>query len=204
MLQLDHMAVAGETLREATEAVEAALGVKLQAGGRHAFFATRNCLLGLADGLYLEAIAVDPGAPAPTRPRWFDLDRFAGPPRLTNWICRVPDLDAALAALPGGVGDPVDLARGKFRWRMAVPGDGRLPFDNLFPAQISWLGDAHPGDHLTASGCRLSRLVVTHPEARALSAVLAPFLRDPRVVFDPGAAGLLAELDTPHGRRLLR
>lgn len=72
MLTLDHIAMVGETLEEAAHAVETALGVAMQTGGQHARFATHNRLLGLADGLYLEAIAIDPGAPQPACPRWFD------------------------------------------------------------------------------------------------------------------------------------
>lgn len=202
-MQLDHLAVAGETLDAAAAAIEAALGVALQPGGRHDLFATHNRLLGLADGLYLEAIAVDPEAPAPGRPRWFDLDRFSGTARLTNWICRVDDLDAALARLPDGVGAPVALRRGDLRWSMAVPADGVLPYDNLFAALIEWRGDLHPADMLAPSGCALRRLLVAHPEAGALRRALAGFA-DPRVAIEVGAPALLAEFDTPHGLRVLR
>ncbi|HBS51240.1 MAG TPA: polyphosphate kinase [Rhodobacteraceae bacterium] len=204
MLELDHLAVAGETLEEAAAAVEAALGVAMQAGGRHARFGTHNRLLGLADGLYLEAIAIDPEAPAPDRPRWFDLDRFSGPARLHNWICRARDLDAALARLGPGAGAPVALERGALRWRMAVPADGRLAHDECHPAVMQWDCAAHPADMLPASGCALHRLVVVHPEAHALRELLAPLLTDPRVAFEAGAPALMAEIDTPHGRRALR
>ena len=76
MLQLDHLAVAARDLDEGRAVVEAALGVTLQRGGRHARFGTHNLLLGLEDGLYLEVIAIDPDAPGPDEARWFDLDRF--------------------------------------------------------------------------------------------------------------------------------
>ncbi|GGH30547.1 Glyoxalase-like domain-containing protein [Cribrihabitans marinus] len=200
-MQLDHLAVAGESLGAAAEAVETALGVPMQSGGRHARFGTHNRLLGLAGGLYLEAIAVDPDAPDPGRARWFDMDRFSGPPRLGNWICRTGDLDAALAALPVAAGKPVALERGDLQWRMAVPDDGVLPFDNLFPALIQWQGDLHPASMLTDRGCALRRLVVSHPDAAALAEVLAPI---PLVVIEPGEPGLMAEFDTPHGLRVLR
>ncbi|NDV63644.1 VOC family protein, partial [Puniceicoccales bacterium CK1056] len=68
-------AIAGETLAEAQKHVEQNLGVALQPGGTHDVFATHNALLGLEDGLYLEAIATNPDAAQPQRPRWFDLDR---------------------------------------------------------------------------------------------------------------------------------
>ncbi len=203
-MELDHIAVSGETLEAAVEAVEHALGVPMQPGGEHDVFITHNRLLGLADGLYLEAIAADPNRPAPDRPRWFDLDNFAGPARLTNWICRCDDLDALLAALPVDAGAPVSLTRGDLRWRMAVPADGKLPFGNLFPPLIQWHCEKHPAGMLQSSGCALRRLVVAHPEAGALRAMLAPHFSDARVEFEPGAAALSAEFDTPHGRRVLR
>ncbi|TNF57778.1 MAG: VOC family protein [Rhodobacteraceae bacterium] len=203
MMELDHIAVAGETLEEAGAAVEAALGVPLQAGGEHDVFFTHNRLLGLADGLYLEAIAANPAAPRPGRPRWFDLDRFSGAPRLTNWICRTRDLEGLLAHLSAGVGAPVALRRGDLRWRMAVPADGILPFDNRHPALIQWDCDIHPAARLEDRGCALRRLVVAHPDAAALRAVLAPWLRDDRLAFEAGAPALRAEIDTPHGARVL-
>ena len=59
-------------------------------------FGTHNLLLGLDDGLYLEVISIDPGAPQPAFPRWFDLDRFSGVPRISNWICRTDALGKLL------------------------------------------------------------------------------------------------------------
>jgi len=201
-VELDHLAVAAPTLQEASEAIEAALGVPLQPGGQHPLFGTHNRLLRLDDGLYLEAIAIDPTAPDPGRARWFGLDAFQGPARLSNWICRTGDLDTALDGMPAGTGSPVQLSRGDLRWRMAVPEGGRLPFDNLFPALIQWQGHLHPGSMLAPSGCSLRRLVVSHPEADRLGALVP--LNDPRVVFETADPALIAEIDTPHGPRVLR
>ena len=197
-MELDHIAVSGETLEAAAAHVEHALGVELQQGGKHAKFGTYNRLLGLERGLYLEAIAVDPDAPAPQQPRWFDLDRFEGPPRLTNWICRVTDIKTI--KMPGGPVTPIELERGALRWQMAVPPSGRLPFDNLYPALIQWYGDLHPAQMLQASGCNLRRLVVYHPEALDLARILGPV---DLIQFDTGPAALRAEFDTPHGARVL-
>lgn len=203
-MEFDHIAVAGETLEAATANCEASLGISLQQGGEHAVFHTHNTLLGLADDLYLEAIAINPDAPTPTRPRWFDLDRFSGPARLTNWICRCDDLDATLAELPEGFGRPVALQRGTLRWRMAVPADGVLPFDSCAPALIEWEGDQHPAAMLTPSGARLDHLTVTHPEAHDLSELLAPHLADQRIGFEAGPAGLHARFTVAGDTRDLR
>lgn len=203
LIAFDHVAVAGETLHDATHHVEAALGVSLQPGGEHAVFHTHNTLIGLEDGLYLEAIAVNPDAPEPDRPRWFDLDRFSGAPRLTNWICRCDNLEATLARLPEGFGDPVDLQRGALKWRMAVPRSGILPFDNCAPALIEWQTDQHPAEMLARSGVRLNRFTVSHPEFDQLAALLAPILDDARVLFQAGPANLSAWFETPEGTATL-
>jgi len=202
-LELDHLAVAGETRAAAQAYIEDALGVTMQPGGAHDVFFTHNALLGLEDGLYLEAIAIDPEAPAPKRPRWFDLDRFSGPARLSNWICRSADLEAVLAHLPEGMGTLVDLARDRLRWRMAVPQTGILPFDNCAPALIQWQAGGHPCDVLRPSGVRLRSLTVMHPRASELAVWFQGILTDPRLRYEQGDAGLIAEFDTPHGTKVL-
>ena len=203
MLTLDHLAVACTDLAEGVAWIEERLGVPMQGGGKHALMGTHNRLLGLGD-LYLEAIAIDPDAPAPDRPRWFDLDRFAGPPRLTKWIARCDDLDAEIAIGPAGIGRPVDLARGDYRWRMAVPDDGILPLGDAFPALIEWQGSAHPAPALADHGIRLTAFEITHPQADALIAALAGRLDDPRVHIRWGAAVTMqASFSTPHGTRHL-
>lgn len=203
MLFFDHIAVAARTLDEGTDHVEAALGVPLQAGGQHARMGTHNRLLGLGD-LYLEVIATDPAAPPPPTPRWFDLDRFSGPPRITNWIARCDDLEAELTISPDGAGVPLSLERGDLRWRMAVPADGRLPHDGAFPALIQWQGALHPAARLTDRGVRLTRLEITHPDAPALRSALAGRFADNRVVIvDGDVFAMQASFATPHGTRRL-
>uniref|UniRef100_UPI0039B8CB19 VOC family protein n=1 Tax=Albidovulum sp. TaxID=1872424 RepID=UPI0039B8CB19 len=82
----DHLAVSAASLDYGARVVEAALGIGLESGGKHPFMGTHNRLLSLGPGEYLEVIAIDPEAPGPERPRWFRLDTFTGPPRLTNWV----------------------------------------------------------------------------------------------------------------------
>lgn len=202
MLILDHIALAATTLDEGVAHAEQSLGLPLAGGGHHARMATHNRLMGMGD-LYFEVIATDPAAPAPPHPRWFDLDRFSGPPRLTNWICRCDDLAAELAISPPGSGTPMAFERGDFRWQMAVPATGILPFDSKFPALIQWQGTAHPAPRLPDSGLRLRRLEIAHPQADDLRALLATRLIDGRLAFVPGAPALRARFDTPHGPRVL-
>ncbi|TDX33581.1 VOC family protein [Rhodovulum visakhapatnamense] len=204
MLELDHLAIAAATLDEGVAAVEAALGVRLAAGGRHEAMGTHNRLLRLSPALYLEVIAIDPEAPPPGRARWVGLDRFEGRPRPAAWVARTSDLGAALARAPAGSGRPMAVARGDLRWRMAVPEDGELPFGGLFPALIEWQGDLHPVAMLPDTGCRLVGLELYHPRADDLCHALEGLLDDPLVAVHPGPEpALRALIDTPHGRRIL-
>lgn len=201
MIELDHVAIACENLSEGASVVERALGVPLQEGGQHPIFSTHNKLLGLG-AHYLEVIATDPGATAPERPRWFDLDRFSGPPRLTNWIMRTDDMAATLAALGSKYGEPVALTRGDLRWRMAVPSSGILPFDNCAPAIIQW-DTPPPMAQLTQQRCTLAELVVRHPDIAGLAAALTPLMNCAPVRFEAGMPGLAVTIDTPNGLRVL-
>jgi hypothetical protein len=204
MLTLDHIAISTTTLDTGAAEVEAALGLPLAPGGQHAAMGTWNRLLSLGPNEYFELIAIEPGAPGPSQPRWFDLDSFAGPTRATTWICRCDDLDAALAAAPPGTGTPWALERGDLRWRMAVPADGKLPFDGLFPALIEWQGAAHPAPRLPDRGVRLTALELHSPDAAALRAALAPLIEDPRIrVTQSDAPGMHAVLSTPSGEVVL-
>lgn len=202
MLALDHLAISCTDLAEGVAWTEAALGLPLAPGGQHPHMATHNRLLSLGPDFYLEVIAADPSQPRPAWPRWFDLDRFSGPPRLTNWICRTDDLDAELTHAPDGTGTPIALQRGDFRWRMAVPATGILPFDNRFPALIQWDGTAHPAPRLPDHGARLASLHITHPQPDALRAALSR-LTDPRVTVAAGDPALRATISTPQGDRVL-
>ncbi|MGH8810040.1 MAG: VOC family protein, partial [Noviherbaspirillum sp.] len=76
------------------------LGVSPQTGGEHPRMGTHNLLLRLGEALFLELISPNPSAPAPTRPRWFALDTLGrqSPPRLSTWVVRSADIQAASAA----------------------------------------------------------------------------------------------------------
>ncbi|AWB47953.1 polyphosphate kinase [Gemmobacter aquarius] len=201
MLTFDHIAISATTLGEGVESVQSALGLPLAGGGQHALMATHNRLLGLGD-IYLEVIAPDPSLPAPSHPRWFDLDAFTGPPRLTNWVAACDDLAAEIAASPAGIGTPTALERADFRWDMAIPANGKLPYDGAFPALIHWQGGLHPTHRLPESNARLIRLEITHPDAATLTDMLSPRLSDPRILFTTGpVTAMQATFTTPHGTR---
>ena len=203
-LELDHLVVSTEMLETGVSAIEALLGVPLDAGGKHDLMGTHNRVVRLGDGEYLEVIAIDPSVPPIDGARWYGLDGFAGETRLTNWAARSDSLEAALMGLPPGTGTPLDLERGPFIWRMAVPDDGMLPWAGLAPAAIQWISDDIPPNVLPARGLRLTALTIHHPEATRIGRLLAKVIDDPRITVTGSAEEgtvprLEAVIEPPNG-----
>jgi hypothetical protein len=190
---LDHLVVTAATLASGVDHVERTLGQPMDGGGDHVAMGTHNRLMSMGPEDYLEVIAVNPDATAPGRPRFFDLDNRTGAAALTNWVLRVDDLSEALKRAPEGTGQGVALSRGPYAWRMAIPADGKLPFDGLFPSLIQW-DTAHPAPSIPDGGARLISLTLSHPRAEALAAALAPLFTDPRVSVHEGPVGLSARI----------
>ena len=128
--QLDHLVVTTPALADGVTLVETALGHPMDGGGDHVAMGTHNRLMSMGPEEYLEVIAVNPAATAPGRPRFFDLDTPRDEPRLTNWVLRVPNLQAALDLAPPGMPWPARSTR-SCRTRTCVNGcgskSGRLP-----------------------------------------------------------------------------
>ena len=203
MTQLDHLVVAAETLEQGLEYVEHTLGVTLPpAGGQHPLMGTHNRLLNLGHGAYLEIIAIDPAASPPPHPRWFELDRFTGAPRLLTWVARTDDLEGVASLELGTVSK---ASRGDLEWLIAIPEDGRLHLGGTVPYLIQW-GQRHPTDTLPDAGCYLTELVVFHPQPERVRSMLGAInleLLSIRLERSPRPE-LWALIQTPHGCRLLR
>lgn len=214
---LDHLVVAANDLATGRAWVEDRVGAPMEPGGRHETFGTHNALLSLGPRSYLEVIALDPSAPAPTRPRWFGLDtsevreRLARGPALLHWVIAVPPLDDEPDAL--------ELTRGSNRWALTVAADGRMPLGGLAPSRIHW-HTPPPPTTLPDRGIRLERLVLRSTDPDAVRAAIlaatatataaatadttadgaADTETDPSVRVETGDDTLLATLHTPRGR----
>ncbi|MFQ6549261.1 VOC family protein [Aestuariibius sp. 2305UL40-4] len=204
-ITFDHLAVTAPSLEAGLAHVEARLGLIVPPGGAHPRMGTHNRLMRLFPDEFLEIIAINPEASAPDRPRWFGFDRIGGAPaRLSTWLCRCEDLDATLAALPEGMGEPLEMTRGDLRWRIAVRPDGELPFGGAFPTLIEWPMRPFPGAAMADLECRLERLEIRHPKASEVAGLLEPQFQDDRITFERAdEVALRAEIGTPEGTRLL-
>jgi hypothetical protein len=220
--EVDHLVVAAATLEQGAQWCEATFGVSPGPGGKHAGFGTHNRLLKIDSArfprTYLEIIALDPEAPAPTRPRWFGLDGAAMQarlaqqgPRLVHVVARTTALDAHLAACSAqglDVGEAIAASRpsphGLLRWRIAVRRDGALLFGGALPTLIEWDGP-HPTDRMATSPVRLQGLALAGLPAAVAGAL---GLAGVHFVAQSGAAAataaaaagaLSATFETPRG-----
>jgi hypothetical protein len=178
---LDHLVMGAASLQQAAAWCERELGVAPLAGGRHALMGTHNGLLALASPeaprAYLEFIAIDPEAEAPTaHRRWFGLDdpatqaRLAQGPALLHWVAGAGDLPrrrAALRRLGLDPGEPVAAQRGLLRWQISIRPDGQpqlggaLPTEELFrdDATLDALRGARAGARRGGRGARPHRVL---------------------------------------------
>ena len=175
-LALDHIVVAACNLAEGATWCETTLGITPGVGGKHAFMGTHNRVFSIASTrftrAYFEIIAIDPDAPPPARPRWFDLDDPAMQaamergPQLIQWVARCDDIQAEVASMQAFDIDRGEVlqaeratARGMLRWQISVRPDGQRLFDGALPTLIQW-GDIHPADGMPDSGVTLERVAV--------------------------------------------
>lgn len=206
---IDHITISAPSLAVGVEYVRETLGVTPRVGGEHPRMGTHNCFLKLGDKIFLEVIAINPDAPRPDRPRWFQLDEpdRDRPLRLATWIVRTSDIHAAVAASPVSLGNVEPMSRGQLHWLISIPKDGSLPLQGVAPTLIQWPDDAHPSSTLADSGCLLTRLEGFHPQAEKVLNLLQSigFEGDFHISSLPMGEQpyLVAHIQTPAGPRQL-
>ena len=206
--RLDHLVFGTASLAGGADAFARRTGVRLPPGGRHPLMGTHNRLTRVAEGSFVELIAIDPEAAPPGRSRWFSLDdtttaaRLAEGPALLAWVVGVDDLDAALgAALDAGVeaGRAVMQRRGELSWRISVRDDGALVEGGAFPALIEWPDGAGAAARMTDVGLRVLALEITHPDPARLAVALEAIGAGALAGLAEGEPGIGAVLRTADG-----
>ncbi len=205
----DHLTITAPSLQAGRDWLFERLGMDPQQGGEHPRMGTHNLLLRLGASIYLEVIAVNPAAPNPGRPRWFELDRLPADatPRLSGWVARTQDIQASLAEAREDLGVAMPMARAHLQWLISIPEDGSLPLGGAGPTLIEWQTPSHPAQSLHDLGCQLLSLELQHPEPGRISELIRRLgVADPEVLVTVTAgssAGLVARIRTPAGLRTL-
>ncbi len=131
---IDHVLIAVEDLELAVEVYEQ-LGFQVLRGGDHPRMGTSNALVPLADGTYLELIAVRDAALAEQAVP-FVMAALRSENRLARFVVESDNLESDVIAIRARgleIGDPQAGERNrpdgeKVRWRAAFPADMRFPF----------------------------------------------------------------------------
>ena len=204
---IDHLVVTAPNLKSGVQWVRDSLGVTAQLGGKHDRMGTHNCLLRLGPDVYLEVISIDPNAPSPGRPRWFELDNLtnASEPRLATWVARTADI-RNIVSVCTEVGGTIELmSRGELNWLITVTKDGGMQMAGIAPALIQWCTPTHPAQNLREQGCRLIELRLIHPEPQRVERMLRAIELDTvAVVIESGGhPSLAASIETPSGIKSL-
>ena len=201
---VDHIIYAVPDLAVAVADLQARLGIRAQAGGKHIGLGTHNALLALGPRTYLEIIAPDPDQPAPpVRP--FGIDGITRG-KLVGWALACDDIDQAVAEARSHGYDPGEIVDGHrvepsgtvLRWRAAGSGQA----DDLIPFFICWGGTEHPA-RSAPRGLILNSLQIEHPDPPSFGPLLMAIGANVEVR-QGQAPALVAYLSGPNGSKVLR
>jgi hypothetical protein len=182
-IRIDHVIVGAADLDAAIAEIERLTGVRPVIGGVHPGRGTRNALLSLGEGTYLEIVAPDPAQSVDSE----DVRALRALPRPTpfGWAVSADTESALRSALSGAdiaITDPKPGSRAKpdgsvLRW--VTFGYATLDKPQA-PFFIIWADPALHPSRTSAAGCRLSGMAIESPDAAAISHAIAPLgLRAP-------------------------
>ncbi|MCU1361199.1 MAG: hypothetical protein JWN99_2488 [Ilumatobacteraceae bacterium] len=201
---IDHLVLATDDLERTVADVTRDWGVTPTPGGSHEGRGTRNELVAIGRGSYLEIIGPDLDQPDHTGERPFGVEGRSGQ-ALAAW-CAQPSHGieaAAVAAVLRGhhVGPIATMSRrrpdgGLLEWRLTFP----AATTSVLPFLIDWLNSEHPTKTLNQP-VELLELQLHTPAPVEVRSILALIGDDRRIaVYDSVDVRLVARLQTPAGQ----
>lgn len=172
--QIDHVVIGVPDLESAITEIEQLTGLRPVAGGNHPGRGTHNALLSLGHGVYLELIALQPGATE--TPDNADLIGLKEPTPV-DWAVSTRTVESAVASLRALGFNPSTPEAGSrqthagrlLQWRTFWLSDAPIGA----PFFIEWQsGSPHPST-TSPSGCSFLALRVASPDASALQRLVA-------------------------------
>ena len=202
---VDHLLLGVPDLDRGIEWVNQRLGVQAAIGGVHPGAGTRNALLSLGNGHYLEIIAPDPAQPAANDQR--HLRKLPGP-RLITFAVTTNDIDSIAAKAKKArleVSGPRAGSRrlpsgAMLQWQtLTVQNDLGEDMIQPVPFFIQWsAGSPHPSSD-SPEGCMLESLEFEHPDPVRLNLIFEVLGLDANVASRENAR-ITARLKSPKGR----
>jgi len=173
---IDHIIYADPNLHRAVQKFAAEYKIEPIPGGLHPGFGTRNALIGLRTGAYLELLGIDDNQDVPPTKRPFGLDR-GSQPGFVAWCARAerPLHETVAIARAAGLdlGEVFEVSRqrpdGSTR-----SGKVTSPFANRFGVLPFYIDRGDTPDPAVSSlpSLTLVSLAIVHPEADRMRAIL--------------------------------
>lgn len=175
--QIDHVIVGVRDLDAGIATLERLTGVRPIVGGAHPGKGTRNALMSLGDGTYLELYAPDPAAPVASSDV-AELQALTGLKPL-GWAISTVDVEGIRSNLDAhGFALSSPEAGSRIRPDGSVLEWETLGFEHfdhaLAPFFIRWKQPAQHPSRTSPSGCRLVGLHVQDPQPDRLAAAIRP------------------------------
>lgn len=166
---------------------EVKLGVRPIFGGYHKSQGTKNALLNLDKGMYLELLAADHTNTEIKPPRWMGIDVLEKS-QITRWALKSEDLERDSHILKGHQNDMGEIKGGSrvtskgalLKWKMIMP----LPEPEveILPFIVDWSqSETHPHHELPEMNCQLVELYATHSTPKIYDAILQQLNFDLRI-----------------------
>ncbi len=161
---IDHIVYAVPNLEEAIYFFEKEHGLSPTIGGRHITKGTKNALLNLGMGCYLEILAIDSDNQNVIAPRWMGIDLIKEA-KVTRWSLKSDHLEKDQAILRAYQKDMGVIEQGEretpegsfLRWKMILP--LAEPEIELIPFMTDWsLSSFHPTEKLSQN-CSLEKIM---------------------------------------------
>ncbi len=187
---------------------ESLLGVRPLFGGNHQSFGTKNALINLDKGIYLELLAADETNTTASKPRWMGVDCLTKN-QITRWALKSDSLRNDRETLKKYHSQMGDLKQGSrnnkqgtlLSWELLMPLAD--PEVEVVPFIIDWSkSERHPSDMLPNMNCSFVALTGTHPQPEIFTDLFKKLGFD--LCIDKGEEpALKLQLESPCGRVIL-
>lgn len=176
--KIDHIVYAVSNLDQAIKSFKKLTGITPIFGGYHTTEGTKNALVNLQDGMYLEFIAIDTTNVKITQDRWMGVDVLTKD-QVTRFAIKSNDLEkdsTILKTYNSEMGKKKKGSRhtatGKLlQWELLMP--LAYPEVEIVPFVLDWsTSEAHPHTMLPNMHCHLMNLQATHPNPEEITSFL--------------------------------
>jgi hypothetical protein len=205
-MDLDHLMWGVPDLEAGIAFLESRTGIKAVFGGVHPKRGTRNALLSLGKGQYLEILALDPAQRDVQNERVAELKRLTAP-RIFTWAAATRDIEGLERRLRAAGLETSGVQAGArarpdgtvLKWKtLSVSGDA----EDVVPFVIEWdPASSHPSSDSPA-GCAMRELRLEHPDPVKVNRLLEALGLRVRASEGPRAR-ITALLSTPKGDLVL-